>query len=125
MNSILANLDLFQATTGAQAGAGGFNIMTIGMFGAVIVIFYFMIIRPQNKKQKALQKMLSEIKKGDKVITIGGIHGIVASVKETTVVLKTDDTTRLEFSKSAIATVKEKAEAVEAEEPAAKIEEKK
>ncbi len=124
MNSILANLNLFNVGTGAQAG-GSSTLMTVGMFGAVIVIFYFMIIRPQNKKQKAMQKMLSEIKKGDKVITIGGLHGIVASVKETTVVLKTDDATRLEFSKSAIATVKEKAENVEAEEPVAKIEEKK
>ncbi len=118
MNSILSNLNLFQAA----AAPGGNTLMTVGMFGAVIVIFYFMIIRPQNKKQKAMQKMLSEIKKGDKVITIGGLHGIVASVKETSVILKTDDTTRLEFSKSAIATVKEKAENVEAEEPVAKVE---
>jgi preprotein translocase subunit YajC len=114
MNSIISGLNLFQAA----GGAGGSSLMTIGMFGAVIVIFYFFIIRPQNKKQKEMQKMLSAIKKGDKIVTIGGLHGIVHAVKDTTVVIKADDNAKLEFSKSAIATVKEKAEVVEAvEEP--------
>lgn len=106
MNSFFNGLALFQAQ-------GGNMFMTIAMFGAVFAIFYFMIIRPQNKKQKAMQKMLSEIRKGDKVVTIGGIHGLVHAVKDSTVVLKVDDAARLEFSKSAIATVLNKGEAVE------------
>ena len=107
MNSFLGSLALFQAEGGSS------TIMTVVMFGAVIAIFYFMIILPQNKKQKAMQKMLAEIKKGDRVVTIGGIHGLVHAVKERTVVLKVDDSARLEFLKSAIASVLDKSESVE------------
>ncbi|HOX92055.1 MAG TPA: preprotein translocase subunit YajC [Spirochaetales bacterium] len=91
--------------------ATGSMLSTVIMFGAVFLIFYFMIIRPQNKKQKAMQKMLAAVKKGDAVITIGGIHGVVQSVKERSVVVKVDDSTRIEFSKSAIASVEPKGEA--------------
>jgi len=95
------------------------------MFGAVFAIFYFMIIRPQNKKQKAMQQMISGVKKGDKVITIGGIHGTVASVKDKTVVVKVEDSVKIEFTKSAIATVEARGEesdtpAVEDKQEAAK-----
>jgi preprotein translocase subunit YajC len=74
-------------------------------FGLVILIFYFLIIRPQNKKQKETQRMLSELKKGDRVVTIGGLHGVINSVKESTVVVKVDENCKLEFSRSAISTV--------------------
>ncbi|MDA8426439.1 MAG: preprotein translocase subunit YajC, partial [Treponema sp.] len=56
-------------------------------------------------KQKAAKAMVAAMKKGDKVVTIGGIHGVIASVKETTVIIKVDDTTKLEFSKSAVQAV--------------------
>ncbi|MBO4319395.1 MAG: preprotein translocase subunit YajC, partial [Treponema sp.] len=59
----------------------------------------------QNKKQKETQKMIEALKKGDKVITIGGIHGTVASTKENTIIVKVDDNTRIEFNRTAIATV--------------------
>jgi preprotein translocase subunit YajC len=72
---------------------------------AIIAIFYFLILRPQNKKQKETQKMLSTLKKGDRVITIGGIHGIIQSVKESTVIIKVDENTKLEFNRGAISTV--------------------
>ena len=98
--------------------AGGGGMMTIVMFAAIIAIFYFLIIRPQNKKRKETEKMLSALKKGDKVVTIGGIHGTIQSVKEQTVILRIDDNTKIEFSRSAISTItaagKEKAEKVEA-----------
>lgn len=92
-----------------QAGAQGGDqlIMTGVTFGLVILIFYFLIIRPQNKKQKETEKMLAGIKKGDKVYTIGGLHGTVHSTNEekATVTLKVDEgsSTTLEFNKSAIA----------------------
>lgn len=91
-----------------QAAAGGENLIMTGVtFGLVILIFYFLIIRPQNKKQKETEKMLSAIKKGDKVYTIGGLHGTVHSTNEekATVTLKVDEgsSTTLEFNKSAIA----------------------
>jgi preprotein translocase subunit YajC len=72
---------------------------------AIIAIFYFLILRPQNKKQKETQKMLSALKKGDRVVTIGGIHGVIQSVKESTVIIKVDENTKLEFNRNAISTV--------------------
>jgi preprotein translocase subunit YajC len=77
-------------------------------FGLIIVVFYFLVIRPQNKKQKDAKKMLQNITKGDKVVTIGGLHGSVESVKEDAVVLKVDDNVKLKFSKSAVAQVLER-----------------
>jgi len=78
---------------------------TFVTFGPIIVIFYFLIIRPQKKRDKDTKEMLASIKKGDKVVSIGGIHGTVVVVKETTVVVKVDDNTRLEFSRSAISSI--------------------
>ena len=71
----------------------------------IFVIFYFFIIRPQNKKQKETQKMIDALKKGDKIVTIGGIHGTISSTKEQTVIVKVDENTKIEFSRSAIASV--------------------
>ena len=92
-----------------QAGGAGSASGSLGMsllpFLAIIVIFYFFLIRPQNKKQKETQKMLDALKKGDKVITIGGIHGTVSSVKENTVIVKVDDDCKLEFNRTAISSV--------------------
>lgn len=88
-----------------QEQATSSPLMTIIMFGLIFVIFYFFIIRPQNKKQKETEKMIAALKKGDKVITIGGIHGVVVTTKEATVVVKVDDGTKIEFSRSAIASV--------------------
>ena len=92
-----------------QAGGAGSASGSLGMsllpFLAIIVIFYFFLIRPQNKKQKETQKMLDAVKKGDKVITIGGIHGTVSSVKENTVIVKVDDDCKLEFNRTAISSV--------------------
>lgn len=83
----------------------GSPITPIITFGLVFVIFYLFIIRPQNKKQKETERMISAIKKGDKIITIGGIHGEVTSTKEQTVIVKVDEACKLEFSRSAIASV--------------------
>jgi preprotein translocase subunit YajC len=113
MNSILPNIVLMQAAAGGNSTMQ--MLSTLVTFGLVFVIFYFLIIRPQNKKQKAAQKMIEAVKKGDKIVTIGGVHGIVFAVKETTVVVKVDDETRIEFSKSAVATVVTKAEEKAAE----------
>ena len=63
---------------------GGGMIGTVVMFGLIFVIFYFMIIRPQQKRQKERQKMLDAMEKGDKVITSGGIYGTVVGIEEKT-----------------------------------------
>jgi preprotein translocase subunit YajC len=104
---------------GAAPGPGNF-ITSLIPFAAIIAIFYFLIIRPQNKKQKDTQRMLSALKKGDKIVTIGGIHGTIQSVKESSVIVKVDDNTKLEFSRSAISGV----DSVAKEEKTEKIEEK-
>ena len=85
-------------------------------FGLIIVIFYFLIIRPQRKKQKETQSMLSSLRKGDKIATAGGIRGVVTAVKESTVTVKVDDNTKIEFNKSAISSVLERKESRESAE---------
>ena len=88
-----------------QTQPGGLNIMSLAPILIVFVIFYFFIIRPQNKRQKETEKMINALKKGDKVVTIGGIHGVVTSTKEKTVVVKVDSSTSIEFNRSAISAV--------------------
>lgn len=103
MNKLLSGLALLQ--TPATGNPTGSMISTIATFGLVFVIFYFLIIRPQNKKQKDAKRMIEAVKKGDKVITSGGVHATVYTVKEKTVILKVDENTKMEFSKGAIASV--------------------
>ena len=100
-----------------SSGGSGQLVTTVITFGLVILIFYFLIIRPQSKKQKEQKRMLSEIKKGDKVVTIGGIRGTVQTVHEETVVVKVDDNTKLEFSKSAVSSVVERIPAKKEQKP--------
>ena len=78
------------------------------MFALIILIFYFLIYRPQKKRDKEAKAMLAAMKKGDKVVTIGGIHGTIVTVKDKTVVIKVDDSARIEFSKEAISSVTSK-----------------
>jgi len=69
-------------------------------------IFYFLLIRPQKKKQKEHENMVSELKKNDEVVTNGGVHGTVMNVKDVTLVLKIDENVKIEINKSAIAYLK-------------------
>jgi len=103
MNSLFALMGTTAAQSGsAQAGSMATSIIT---FGLIIVIIYFLIIRPQKKRDKEAKQMISSVAKGDKIVTIGGIHGTVVAVREQTVVIKVDDNSRIEFSKSAISNV--------------------
>jgi preprotein translocase subunit YajC len=81
---------------------------TIFMFGIMIVMFYFLLIRPQQRQRKEQAARMAAIKTGDKVITTAGLHGIVHSVKDTTVVIKVAEGTNLEFDKAAVASVVKK-----------------
>ena len=87
-----------------QAAQGGSFIPLLAL-GLIFVIFYVFIIGPQKKEQKKTQEMIASIQKGDKIITIGGIHGVVSSVKDTTIILKVDDNCKLEMNRSAIGSV--------------------
>ena len=98
-------IPFLQAGGAPSASASSSLIGSLLPFLLIIVIFYFFLIRPQNKKQKETQKMLDALKKGDKVITIGGIHGTVSSVKENTVIVKVDDDCKLEVNRTAISSV--------------------
>jgi preprotein translocase subunit YajC len=79
----------------------------------IFVIFYFLLIRPQQKRQKAHEKLVSSIKTGDKVVTSSGIHGIVANVKDKTILLKVADNVKIEFDRGSVATVEKSAEVAE------------
>lgn len=101
------------AATFAQAQGGGAAPGGIGgNFGSILpmmilmfVIIYFLMIRPEQKKQKERQEMMKNLKKGDKVVTAGGIMGVVGNVKDDTVMVKIADNTVVEFTRSAVSTV--------------------
>ena len=81
-------------------------------FGVIFLIFYFLMIRPQKKQEKERQEMLKALKKNDRVVTIGGIQGVVMNVRDKDVTLRIDDTNdiRVRFSRSAISSVVTKEE---------------
>ncbi len=114
MMNLMTKLPMLMGASagGTASGGSGQMVTTFITFGLVILIFYFLIIRPQSKKQKNAKKMLSALQKGNKVVTIGGIHGTVVAVKEQTTVVKVDDNTKIEFTKSAIASVVSEEKAV-------------
>lgn len=78
---------------------------TLGMLVIMVVMFYFVLIRPQQKKAKEHAELLKTVKRGDEVVTSGGIVGDVVTVKEKTIVLRSAGDTKLEIAKSAIAEI--------------------
>ncbi|MBF0507167.1 MAG: preprotein translocase subunit YajC [Nitrospirae bacterium] len=110
-------LHLFNLVTDAYAmgpapQAGGAGGGVTGMMTSLLplvlifVVFYFLLIRPQQKKAKDHQRMLDSVKKGDKVVTAGGIYGVVESVGPNTLVLKISENVKVKFGKGYIATVR-------------------
>ncbi len=90
----------------AQQGAGGTGmILNIVMFGGIFAIFYFMIIRPQQKRAKEREKMLSNMEKGDKIVTTGGIHGVIIGIEEKTVLVDCGNNVKLKFDRQAVSTI--------------------
>lgn len=82
--------------------SGGFGTQQLIMFGLIAVVFYFFMIRPQVKKQKDQKKYVTELKKGDKIVTTAGMHGRIAEVAETTFLIETDGGGKIRFDKSAV-----------------------
>ncbi|MCF8257441.1 MAG: preprotein translocase subunit YajC [Flavobacteriales bacterium] len=78
------------------------NYSTLLMFGLMFVVFYFFMIRPQMKKAKDEKKFREELAKGDRVVTIGGIHGKIAEIKETTLIIEVGEGQRLKIEKTAV-----------------------
>lgn len=92
-------------SSNAQQASGGSLASLAFTVVAMILIFYFFLIRPQKKQEKETKKMLEALKKGDKIVTIGGVYGTISSVKDNTVVIKVDENTKIEFSKTAVSRV--------------------
>ena len=106
-------VNFLTATDAVAAGGMG---STIVMMVAMLGIFYFMLIRPENKRKKEAEEMRAAVKKGDKIVTIGGIVGVVVDVKENKFVMETGaDQVRIELEKWAISSNETAAEAKKAE----------
>ena len=104
----------FLSTT--EMSATGGMTSSIVMLVAMLAIFYFMLIRPENKRKKEAEQMRSSVKTGDKITTIGGIIGTVVSVKDDKIVIETSaDQVRVEFAKWAISSNETAAEAAKAQ----------
>lgn len=101
---------LFMAPAGQEGGAG--LIGNLVLFGTIIAIFYFMIIRPQQKRTKEREAMLNSVKKGDKVITSGGIHGTVMGLEEKTLLVQIADNVKVKVDRGSITTILKEAEPV-------------
>ncbi len=96
----------WQILMSGGAEAGGSGMVTLIWFGLIFVIMYLLLIRPQRKKQKEHEQLLVDLKKGDKVITSGGMFGVIFAIDEERgrIVLKIGNDTKMEFLKSSIAT---------------------
>jgi len=88
---------------------------TLIMFALIIGVFYFLILRPQQKRQKERQKMLDAVKKGDKVVTAGGLHGTVAGIDEKTLLIQVADNVKMKFDRSAVTSIVREGESIEKE----------
>lgn len=99
--------DLAFAAASPPGGAGGSSALLtqIVFFAAIFGIFYFLLIRPQQKQKRDREAMISAIKPGDRVVTSGGMHAVVMKVNEQTVVLRVADQVKMEFDRSAIGRV--------------------
>jgi preprotein translocase subunit YajC len=96
-------LFLAQAQPTGQGPGGGLGVFLPFVF--VFVIMYFVLLRPQKKRQQEQQRLTASLKTGDRVVTNSGIHGLIANVKDTTVMLKVADNVKIEMEKSAITNV--------------------
>jgi preprotein translocase subunit YajC len=104
-------IDMAFAQTGGGEGGGPLVfILQFLPFILVFVIFYFLLIRPQSQRQKALQAMIKDLKRGDRVVTSGGIKGSVVDIKEdsSSVVLKVAENIKMEFTKQSVVAVETK-----------------
>ncbi len=110
------NVAYAMGTGGATGGAGsGGGLTAFVPLILMFAIFYFLLIRPQQKKAKEHQNMINSVKKGDRVITSGGIHGRITAVDDTTITLEVADKVRIKVSRSNIGTISPGSASVEKE----------
>jgi preprotein translocase subunit YajC len=109
INNMLQSLSIVAQPGQGQGGAQANPLLAMLPFLLMFVVFYFLLIKPQKKRQKEHQTMVEALKKGDKVVTTGGILGTVSGVKDKTVILKVGEgETKIEFLKSAVSLVNDK-----------------
>ena len=94
---------LMQAASGSTGSGAGAGMMNMLMIVALIAIFYFFMIAPQRKREKKINEFRSNLKKGDKVVTIGGIHGTIREIKEDSFILEVTNGVNITVDKNAIA----------------------
>lgn len=94
----------------SPGGEGGSPFAMLLPIIGMLAIFYLLLIRPQQKRQKQTQTMITALRKGDRVMTTGGIYGTIAGLKENIIVLKIADDVKIEILKSAVASLVEKGE---------------
>ncbi len=85
-----------------SAAGGGGPLSMMVMFALIFGVFYFLVIMPAKKQQKKKEAMIGALKKGDKVVTSGGIFGTIATVEDNTLLLKISENTKIRITKSAI-----------------------
>ncbi len=96
-----------EAAENAPPDAGAMFWQTILMFGMIFAVFYFLLIRPQQKQKQRHEERLNQLKKGERVITAGGIYGTVVGVKDNIAVLKIAENVKIEIQKHSISTILE------------------
>jgi preprotein translocase subunit YajC len=101
---MLATIAFAQAAEGAQAPGGG-AFSSIIMMVVIFAIFYFILIRPQQKKMKEHKKMIEEVKKGDRIVTSGGIYGVVEGVAPNTLTVKIAEGVKVKITRSSVGAV--------------------
>ena len=93
---------------GTEPDPRGQMLQMVGMFVILGVMFYFLLIRPQQKQRKEQENMIKNVKSGDRILTTGGIYGIVTNVKEKSLMVKIADNVKVEIAKSAVGSVVQK-----------------
>jgi len=104
MNQLFAAYGPTGGATGQGTGSGS-PMSLIFMVIAIFAVMYFLMIRPQQRQKKQHQSMLSQISKGDKIVTAGGLHGTVTGVKDTSVIVKIADNVKVEINRSAVSQI--------------------
>jgi preprotein translocase subunit YajC len=100
--SALASVAWAQGAPGGGAGPGS-TLLSLVPFVLIFIIFYFLLILPQQKRQKKLRAMLEALKKGDKVVTSGGVWGTVTNLGKDTVTLQVSDNTKIKVQRDSVA----------------------
>ena len=106
---ILLNIAFAMSSGGGQTGqqSGGGMLGGLITLGLIFLVFYFLLIRPQQKQQRQLQEMRNSLRVGEKVITTGGIFGTIESISHDTIMIKVADKVKIEVAKNAVAGLRE------------------